>query len=372
MKMKNRWRQFFNQQNPLDGRSITINGPWVWIKEYPVIFLWLLWLSYLLIDYMIRILGNMAIAPLWVVAWNFFGWGIINQFTFFVFLPNIVFRKKWKVELPTLLTIFSLYIIVKFLLHTLYQNLEIEFIPFLLNEVARSVQFLLNTLAIWGFYVLAISQDKLMQIEVNLIRLKIEHKSLQLSPHFTLNMLSQFSAKILNLSRDLFQPMSNFNEVLSYSFKNLTTQNTLAQEIHAMESYLECQKFRFGEKLQFRLIKDFNRTMAMQLPLPKWTLMTMLENVFKHGDCFQKNNPCFMAIKISSTRNNRLFSLSLYNPVDTQNGSKSSGFGIDAVERILNYYHPDRFYLFIEKNSIEFSLLIYIDYGTNFENRPIG
>ena len=61
-----------------------------------------------------------------------------------------------------------------------------------------------------------------------------------------------------------------------------------------------------------------------------------------------------------------LFSFSLYNPIDIQVYSQFSEFGIEAVKRILTYYHPDHFNLYTFRNSLEFSLLLYIDYGTNF------
>lgn len=372
MKMKSIIAQFLNQQNPINDQSIAIEGLFKWMRESPVIFLWSLWFAYLFVDWMIRLLGNMTIAPFPIIFWNFLGWGIINQFWFLVFLPNACFQRKWKSELLILISLFSFYAFWKFYLITFLTPSKIEVGSFLLNESARSLQFLLNTLALWGFYVLAVSQDKFKAMEITLIRLQIEHKSLQLSPHFTLNMLSQFSASIFNLSRDLYQYMSKFTEVLSYSYKNPTTHNSLAQEITSMKSYLNCQKFRFGEKLHFLVLNRFSQDQLSQLPLPKWTLMTLLENVFKHGDFTNENNPCSMTFQISDSGKGPLFSFSLYNPIDIQVHTQFSEFGIEAVKRILTYYHPDHFNLYTFRNSLEFSLLLYIDYGTNFESRSIG
>jgi hypothetical protein len=371
--MKTILRQFLNQQNAMSGRGIVIQGILKWMKDNPVPFLWGVWFIYLGLDFFVRWYGGYPFAPFKIILWNFFGWGLINQFWFFVFLPNMIFFRKWKIETTILLLVYFAFVLFKLFLLGRWSQIELQLLPFLVNESVRSLQFLLYTSAIWGFYVLAVSQDEFNKLEVDMIKLRIEHKSLQLSSHFVLNMISQFSASILSLSRPLYDSLSRFTDILAYSYKNPEQKNFLAQEIHAMENYIFCQRERFGDRLQFVLIKELEDLETSHLPLPKWTLMTLLENVFKHGDCFNPSQPARLELRMAGLpESGSVFTMSMTNTLDLATPVKSSEFGIDAVRRILTYHFGGDFRMSIEKSASEFELLLSITYGRNTENRNIG
>lgn len=365
--MKTIFKQFLNQQNAIEGKGIAIESGFKWIKESPIFLLWLLWLLYLMLDFVVRLYGSYQIAPLQIIFLNFLGWGLINQFWFTVFLPNIIFMKKWKLE--TFILIFAIYACLKIFSLSKWMGIDPQIPSFLVNESVRSLQFLLYTSAIWGFYVLAVRQDSFKKLEIDLIKLQIEHKSLQLNPHFVLNMISQFSAAILKESRSLHREFSLFTEILSYSYKDHQKHNFLDQEIRSLENYIKCQKYRFGEKLQFLIIKNFSEIQPNVLPISKWTLMTLLENVFKHGNCYNPTFPCTMSLNLISEPEGTLFSFSLTNALENSPPEMSSEFGIEAVSRILNYYFPGNFQLFHGKSSTEFNLLLYICYGGYVKDR---
>ena len=371
--MKTILRQFFNQQNAMNGRGIVIQGMLKWMKDNPVLFLWGVWFIYLGLDFFVRWYGGHPFAPFEIILWNFLGWGLINQFWFFVFLPNVMFFRRWKVETIILILVFLAFVMFKLFFLDRWLQAGLQLLPFLVSESVRSLQFLLYTSAIWGFYVLAVSQDEFNKMEIDLIKLRIEHKSLQLSPHFVLNMISQFSASILSLSRPLFESLSRFTDILAYSYKNPQEENSLAHEIHAMENYVACQRERFGERLQFELSKKMGTVETSKMPLPKWTLMTLLENVFKHGDCFNPSHPAKLEFRMDELpESDIVFIMSLSNSPDLSTPVKYSEFGIDAVRRILDYHFPGRFRMSVEKSPSEFILQLHISYGKNPENRSLG
>jgi hypothetical protein len=367
--MKSILKQFLNQQNNINGRILGIKGILKWMKVNPVLFLWGVWFVYLGLDLLLRYFGSLDLAPVQIILCNFLGWGLINQFWFFVFLPNVIFFRRWKIETTILIFVFFTFAGVKLSLLGTWPQIEI----FLVNELMRSLQFLLYTSAIWGFYVLAVSQDEFNRMEVGLIKLRIEHKSLQLSSHFVLNMVSQFSASILTLSRPLYDSLSRFTDILSYSYKDPERENFLVQEIHAMENYVACQRERFGDRLQFVLIKELGNMPISHLTLPKWTLMTLLENVFKHGDCFNASQPATLELRmVGLQESSPLFTMSITNAPDLVTPVKSSEFGIDSVRRILEYHFPGRFQMSVKKSASEFNLFLHISYGKNSQNRLIG
>lgn len=361
--MKTIFKQFLNQENALEDRVFAIEIPFAWIKDSPVIFLWIVWFLYLGLDLFVRWVGVHQIAPYEIILTNFLGWGIFNQFWFMVFLPNLIFLKKWVLELTILSLLLGTYLIFKIAVIEKISGQELILFHFLINELLRSLQFLLYTTAIWGFYALALSQNSFRKLEIDLVKLQIEHKSLQLSPHFVLNMISQFLASILQISKPTYIILTRFTEILSYSYKNPQQENSLAQEIHALENYIACQRYRFGDKLKFRVIKNFSSVDPVKFMMPKWILMTFLENVFKHGDCFQSEFPCFLDIRLKSINNGgSIFIFCLTNPNSSLPKGNSTHFGINAAARILNFYFPESSMLYAEKTLLEFNLFLIIYY----------
>ena len=113
--------------------------------------------------------------------------------------------------------------------------------------------------------------------------------------------------------------------------------------------------------------------MGKLLPLPKWTLMTLVENIFKHGNCFIPSNPCVLNLDLTVSDDHKAhFTFFVKNPPDKNPVLLSTSFGIDTVNRILKYHFKDNYRLDIEKNETEFQLKIKIEYEGIIANRTLG
>lgn len=333
------------------------------IKDYPGPFIWLAWLSILILDLILRAIGNHKIAPLEIILVHFFGGGFILQFWFFSFLPQIFIFKKWLKVTVQLILIFLFFYLIKLYLLKFWSEDEISLIQFLTSEIGRFFHHFIFISAMWSFYIMAKKQETLKEMEIDLIKLQVEHKSLQLSPHFTLNMISHILVELKSLSMPMYKILSKFTTVLSYSFKSLDAGNSLAQEIHAVNSYIECQKYRFKKNLQFLLTTNFNILEVQNLPMPKWILMTLVENIFKHGDCNSESHPCMITMNLFSEQNgSSVFDFFISNKIKKPDHSKHSGFGISAVKRILDHYFPNNYQLQNEIVGDDFKLSLKISY----------
>jgi sensor histidine kinase YesM len=367
--MKSILRQFLNQESVTNRGRFNVEGLFYMVRRSPVIFIWSIWTAYLGFDIIVRLSSHLTFTSLKIIALNYLVGGIFNQFWFFVFLPNLFFLRRWAIPLALFLVGFSGFILLKFFLlgAHVFQNVSIN--SFVVLELVRIFQFLLFTTIIWGFSVIINLENEKYKLQIEFEKLQVEHKSLQLSPHFVLNLISQFSASILPLSRSLFDDLGYFTSLLSYSYKDPQAPNFLAEEVLAMESYIVCQKRRFGEKLLFLVSKNFSLNEVKNLPLPKWVFMTLIENVFKHGNCVQPDFPCMLTMKVVTKENGiKLFTLSIVNALETSTTRHSTKFGIDAVNRILNFHFLDRYKIFLSESESEFNLFLYIEYERNFKN----
>lgn len=361
--MKSILLEFFNQKKNANNSSTPLYNFLSWVNQNPVLFLWGIWTSYLCLDVIATLLLGYRIDSYGKMFLNFIGGGVINQFWFFVVLPNAFNKKKWTLPLSILILIIAIFLTIKYLMNHSESSSEVTIWSFLIFEMLRVFQFLIFTSALWGLFSFSAVQKEKMDMEIYLERLKIEHRALQLSPHFVLNMISQYAVSIMKLSKPLYRDLMKFTSLLSYGYKSLDRTNYLENELQAFDNYLECQQLRFGEKLNFKINRKLNQLTPTHFPLPKWIVMTLLENMFKHGNCFDSLHSCIASIHFSKLQcNSSIMVLSLTNPISNSTEVYSSDFGLSSIHRILTYYFGDDHALMTSQVADEFSLLLTITY----------
>lgn len=367
--MKSILRQFLNQENVINGNNSVIESLYDKITHRPVLSLWILWTVYLGMDVLTRIISGSTFSSFQIIALHYFGGGIFNQFWFFVILPNLFFKKSFYLQLAVFVLLFLSFLSLK--IYFLDFSLkDIHPGPLIGAEFSRILQFQLFTTAIWWFYIFCNSQKEKNKLEIDFEVLSIQHKSLQLSSHFSINILTQFAADILPLSKSLFNDFLRFAELISYSYKETLSPNFLFEEVKAIETYIGFQRKSFGNKLQLLFANRVDPNLGKHLPLPKWTMMTLVENIFKHGNCFLPDNPCILNLDLQETSEGKTqFTFFIKNSPDHKAVVFSTGFGINTVNRILMYHFKDKYQLNIEKNETEFQLKIIIEYGRNNTDR---
>lgn len=344
----------------------------LYMKHHPGKLIWIIWLCILIVDILLILIGNFPVSNPKVIFVNFLGGGLINHFLFFYFLPELFLKRRWITVVPLLVLVFGTYAIIKLYVLGQWSGNEIQIRAFMANEATRIFHFSVYIIAIWGFYEIVQRQEVHKKMETDLLKLQVQHKSLQLSPHFVMNFFSQFLVEIKKVSITLFDRLSRFAEILSYSYKDPESPNYLAQEIRSIKSYLDCQRFRFKERFHLIFSSNFELADCTDLPLPKWTLITLVENIFKHGNCANPNQPCLISMDLFTSHNGgAIFSLSITNDLNQTPSINPSGFGIEAVKKILSFYFPDNFQLTTSKTEKDFNLFLQITYPPNLDKNSV-
>lgn len=335
------------------------------MKNRPSLVIWGIWISITAVDLFIRLIGGLPMAPLPVIFINFASGVGISLFLFLHFLPQFFLKKKWVLEVLKLIFLLGVYLVIKYVLLIFWIGELSSVRGFLGNEASRFFHFAVYIIVLWGFCTDGKRQELQKKMEVEHLRLEIEHKSSQLSSHFVLNWISHFLIEVKNVSPDLYQKLLQFTEVLSYSYKDPSHPNSLGQEIRAINNYLKSQQFRFKERLNLKPSFNSRGIDAGELQLPKWILMTLVENIFKHGNCLNSTRPCLISIDLFPAQAGACSMVfSITNNLNSATAMSPSGFGIKTVFRILNYYFPSRFEIFTSKSETEFSLFLLIQYGS--------
>ena len=117
------------------------------------------------------------------------------------------------------------------------------------------------------------SRTRAVQAQLNFLRA-------QISPHFIYNALTAIESYVRSdpeRARDL---LVGFAEFIRWTFREHSQYATLAEELRFVDTYLELERARFGDRLAVSL-----RVAPEVLPvrLPSLVLQPLVENAIRHG-----------------------------------------------------------------------------------------
>ena len=237
-------------------------------------------------------------------------------------------------------------------------------------ELMRQWVFLVVTFTVWGFYALIRALQEKHVTEIRFDKLRIVHNNAQLSPHFTLNLIGDISAKSLKYSPELFDDLNHFITILRYAYLDNDKFNSLASEIEALFSYLHGQKIRFGEDFYVKEKIDPELLNFDDLYMPKLLLITLIENVFKHGIFQDPKMPVSIEAKMwYGEENSPVFNFSTQNKISEGLPLEKTGFGIETVRNLLDYFFQNA-RLTTSTNGAVFSLNLTIPYAKSNQTWP--
>lgn len=125
--------------------------------------------------------------------------------------------------------------------------------------------------------------SRLRETEMSLRQKETELKVLQsqMNPHFFYNFLDTIRGMAMERDMDDIARMAaSLGKVLRYNLKNSSPVVTLQEELEICEQYLNIQKFRFEEKLEFSLdVPEW----AKRQRIAKFSLQPIVENCIVHG-----------------------------------------------------------------------------------------
>ena len=331
--------------------------------ESPLLFLFLIFFFYLLVDAVATLILMGGIEEWYIPLIHFLIGYVMIAIYFSRVLPDFFQRKKKVFAVSSLVVLIVVLAAFKLVVLNRIMNESLWSKAYMVQEFLRIFHFLAITSAFWILYDnLGLRKNK-FEIEMSHEQLKVEHRSMQLSPHFLMNVLTLFAARMIKLSQVLFKEFAHLSSLLRYSIKEFGLPNSLKEEIDAVNHYLEIQRIRFS-KLSMELTIAVDREEADVLPMPKMCLLTLVENVFFHGAYEDKSNPCRMEFVLSeNSSGGRDFSVFISNKVQKTDVKVRSGFGASAVFRVLGHEFGERFNHAVDSDELVYSLQMRIDYG---------
>lgn len=133
----------------------------------------------------------------------------------------------------------------------------------------------------------------------------------QINPHFLYNTLEGIRSEALIQDVESIAKMSEALAVFfRYTISNVDKLVTLKDEITNIENYYKIQKFRFGEKLDFKIeFQAENEEEIIHAKIPKLTLQPIFENAIFHG-AEQKIGKGLLTLKVNATSKRLIVTIS--------------------------------------------------------------
>ncbi len=161
--------------------------------------------------------------------------------------------------------------------------------------------------ALFFFFILLIRRINTYQVvqkeslKQRLITLQLQGIKAQLDPHFTFNALNSIASLIYFEERqDAYDYMNKFTQLLRGMLNDAERiYRSVEEELDFVTTYLELEKLRFGEKLNYEI--EVGKGVTRKEQVPKLVLQTFAENAIKHG-IMPSDKTGFLKIEIEKER----------------------------------------------------------------------
>lgn len=202
----------------------------------------------------------------------------------------------------------------------------------------------------------ALAREVILRLETEKASSELNLLKAQLHPHFLFNTLNNIYALATIKSDNTARAIGQLSEILDYTIYRNREEVTLEEELKALENYVELERLRHGDRLDFRFAKEIQDPSYRMSPL---LLLSLVENAFKHGGAEGQEK---LLVHVSLKVNQGRLEFVVENSVDATNKPKQGGVGNKNLKRQLEllYKHHS---LNIENTGKVYSVTLVVNKG---------
>ncbi|MCO6477685.1 MAG: sensor histidine kinase [Phaeodactylibacter sp.] len=194
------------------------------------------------------------------------------------------------------------------------------------------------------------------QSELNFLRA-------QTNPHFLFNTLNNIYGLARRQSPQTADIVMRLSNLLRYMIYECTEPAVpLEKELKLLESYIELERLRYGERLEASLKLDID---DHQQPIAPLLLLPLVENAFKHGSGESRFKS---AISVQLCLKKGKLKLNVRNTADPESRNKGKGIGLRNLRRQLELLYPGAHELHTGFEGEEYIAELTINLGKHAKN----
>jgi len=170
----------------------------------------------------------------------------------------------------------------------------------------------------------------------------------QLNPHFMFNALNSIRSLIEENPERAKTTITQLSNIFRYSLRIDRVETVpLEEEMRTVIDYLDLEKVRFEERLNYQIDLD---PATRGVEIPPMMIQTLVENSIKHG-ISKIPEGGFIRIKSKGNKECLLLEIENSGEIDLEALNHSSGYGISNTKQRLNILFGGRSYFSISNTS---------------------
>jgi two-component system LytT family sensor kinase len=177
----------------------------------------------------------------------------------------------------------------------------------------------------------------------------------QINPHMLFNTLNFVYNSVQKHSEDAAQCVWLLAEIMRFSMEETGPDGKIeiAREAEQMENLLAINRYRYHERLAvtFAIAEQFDGLRIIPL-----ILLTLTENVFKHGDLTDENKPAVLRLTTEAGGRVQFFSRNLKK--SKNDSQRRPSLGLQNVRIRLDKAYPGNYQLLIEEAGDYFEITL--------------
>lgn len=189
-------------------------------------------------------------------------------------------------------------------------------------------------------------EKRAIQAEADRVNAELAFLKAQINPHFLFNTLNNIYSLAVTKSDKTPDAVMKLSNIMRYVTDEANeTMVPLEYETDCITDYISLQKLRLGENFPVEFWVNGN---AANKTIPPLSLMTFVENAFKHGVSNHEQSSIVFKIELLDKyihffAQNKLFS--------TARNTERNGIGIENTKKRLNVLYAEKHVLNIEEKN---------------------
>src|SRR5665213_1795954 len=281
-------------------------------------------------------------------------YGVINISLFYlnylVFIPRLLDKKKYGLFATAIIIAlivfgFGKYGVALFFKQYLIMHVKAKVVGFgsyFLSTVFTSLSFLFLSTVLKFSVDWFLNERIRRDLENQRLSAELAFLKSQINPHFLFNSLNSIYSLAYQKSETTPEAILKLSEIMRYMlYESNDNKVDLEKELQYLQSYIDLQKIRFGNKAYIDFKVQGNVGNQQIAPL---LLIAFIENAFKHGVANDPSMPICLRINLDGTH----LHFYMENKKHTLNKDNEGGIGLNNVKRRLDLLYPGKYTLTIQ------------------------
>lgn len=298
-----------------------------------------------------------------------------SYFLVYYQIPKFLYpRKYWQFGLSFLVSMYVFTVLARLLTIYVAEPVLGTDLPFpnmwaiVMISIDRLIQNYFYTVALAAFSMAVIksvkehtlAKRKAERLEKEKTEAELNFLKAQIHPHFLFNTLNNLYTLTLQKSDLAPTTVVKLSEMLDYMLYQCNDpQVPIHKEVQLLNNYIDLERLRYGERLDFSFNESIDRPDAAIAPL---ILLSLVENAFKHGVSGAIKKP---TVRISLKVNTGKLDMEVFNTKPMKQQADPAGYkegiGVSNIKRQLELVYTGRYELDVVEKDDSYQVNLHID-----------